>query len=242
VIRRLFQSRLKVLDPFDAYELWAATYDDREGNALLHAEQRTVYPLLQEMHLSNKCVLDAGCGTGRYLELLREFKPRLLAGIDFAPSMLKVAQCKFPDSTVFLTGGRIDSIPFANHSFDFVLSTLALDHLCDLHRGVSELVRVLRSSGAMIISLFHPNAKKLGWQRTFRSRPGERHLYAAEYYGHQMSKYLSEFEICGMDVEQSIEPLIDESLKPFYERALRMDLYEESKGLPLLLVFRLRKR
>src|SRR5215471_2602523 len=92
VIRRLFQSRPKVLDPLDAYELWAATYDDREGNALLHAEQRTVYPLLQEMHLSNKCVLDAGCGTGRYLELLREFKPRLLAGIDFAPSMLKVAK------------------------------------------------------------------------------------------------------------------------------------------------------
>jgi malonyl-CoA O-methyltransferase len=242
VIRRLFQARPKVLDPLEAYELWAATYDDREGNALLYAEQRTVYPLLQKMDLSDKCVLDAGCGTGRYLELLLGCKPGMLAGIDFASAMLRVAKTKLSGPSVFLVGGRIDSIPFADHSFDFVLNTLALDHLRDLHGGVSELARVLRSSGTMIISLFHPNAKKLGWQRTFRSRIGKRHLYAAEYYGHATSSYLAEFETSGLDVDQAVEAVIDESLKPFYERAARMDLYEESKGLPLLLVFLLRKR
>ena len=242
MIRRLFRARPKVLAPLDAYELWAATYDDREGNALLHAEQQAVYPLLQAMPLAGKSILDAGCGTGRYLELLYGFNPSTLAGIDFAPSMLKVAKTKFSNSAVLLIGGRIDSIPFAERSFDFVLNTLALDHLRDLHGGVSELARVLRTSGAMIISLFHPNAKKLGWQRTFRSRPGKGHLYAAEYYGHDTSRYLKEFENCGLEVEQAIEPVIDESLKPFYERALRMDLYEEFKGLPLLLVFQLRKR
>jgi malonyl-CoA O-methyltransferase len=242
VIRRLFHARPRVLDPLEAYELWAATYDDREGNALLHAEQRTVVPLLQQMDLRDKCVLDAGCGTGRYLELLRDCNPRTLAGIDFASAMLKVAKNKFSGSSVSLIGGRIDSIPFADQSFDFVLNTLALDHLPDLHAGISELARVLRSRGAMIISLFHPNAKKLGWQRTFRARPGRRHLYAAEYYGHGTSSYLRQFETSGLDVDETIEPVIDETLKPFYERALRMDLYDASKGLPLLLVFRLRKR
>jgi malonyl-CoA O-methyltransferase len=242
VIRRLFQARPKVLDPLEAYELWAATYDDHEGNALLYAEQRTVYPLLRGIGLSDKSVLDAGCGTGRYLEMLRDYNPGTLAGIDFAPAMLRVAKKKFSGSSVSLIGGRIDSIPFADHSFDFVLNTLALDHLPDLHAAVSELARVLQSGGAMIISLFHPNAKKLGWQRTFRPRPGTRHLYAAEYYGHDISSYLREFKISGLDVEQTIEPVVDESLKPFYERALRMDLYEASQGLPLLLVFRLRKR
>jgi malonyl-CoA O-methyltransferase len=242
VIRRLFQSRPRVLDPLQAYELWAPTYDDREGNALLHAEQRTVFPMLQELDFSDKSVLDAGCGTGRYLELLRNSKPRILAGIDFAPAMLRVAKTKFSGACVFLVGGRIDSIPFADRSFDFVLNTLALDHLRDLHGGVSELARVLCPGGVMIVSLFHPNAKKLGWQRTFRTRPGKRHLYAAEYYGHDTSRYLREFETSGLEVEQAIEPVIDESLKPFYERAFRMDLYEESKGVPLLLIFRLRKR
>src|SRR5689334_22761734 len=143
VIRRLFQARPKVLDPLEAYELWAATYDAREGNALLHAEQRAVYPMLQQIDLSDKSVLDAGCGTGRYLELLRGCKPGMLAAIDFAPAMLRVAKAKFPGASVFLVGGRIDSIPFADHSFDFVLNTLALDHLPDLHGGVSELARVL---------------------------------------------------------------------------------------------------
>jgi malonyl-CoA O-methyltransferase len=209
---------------------------------LLHAEQQAVYLLLQGMHLAGKSILDAGCGTGRYLQLLREFKPRTLAGVDFAPSMLRVAKTKFSDSAVFLIGGRIDAIPFADNSFDFVLNALALDHLSDLHGGVSELTRVLSTGGKLIISLFHPNAKKLGWQRTFRPRPGKGHLYAAEYYGHDTSTYRTEFENCGLEVELAIEPVIDESLKPFYQRALRMDLYEEFRGLPLLLVFQLRKR
>ena len=242
MIRRLLQAKPRVLDPLDAYELWAPTYDDREGNALLYAEQRTVYPLLEGVPLYGKRILDAGCGTGRYLELLREFKPSMLVGIDFSPSMLRVAKTKFDDSALSLIGARIDCIPFADAAFDFVLNTLALDHLRDLHGGVCELGRVLQPNGTMIVSLFHPNAKKLGWQRTFRTQPGRKHLYAADYFGHERARYSAEFQFSGLDVEEVIEPVIDESLKPFYERAHRMDLYEQSEGVPLLLVFRLRKR
>jgi malonyl-CoA O-methyltransferase len=241
VIRRLFQPGPKVLDPFEGYQLWAETYDDREGNALLYAEHRTVYPLLEKEQLSGKRVLDAGCGTGRYLELLQEFKPHTLAGVDFAPSMLKRARAKFRSSAVSVVAAGIDGIPFSNDSFDFVLSTLALDHLPNLRDGLKELTRVLCRRGSMIVSLFHPDGLKRGWHRTFRSNNRKR-LYAVKYYGHEPSEYVSEFARCGLDVEETIEPVIDESLKAFYERASRLDLYEDFKGLPVLLVFRLRKR
>ena len=240
--RRLFDSKTKVLDPCRAYELWAETYDDRQGNALLYAEHRTVYPLVEKIHVSGKRVLDAGCGTGRYIQLLRQFKPCTLAAIDFAPSMIALAKAKFRDPAISLLVARIDSVPFGNDSFDFVLSTLALDHLRNLRDGVRELSRVLRSQGSMIISVFHPDGERLGWQRTFRAGHGQKQVYAVKYYGHQRSEYLSEFQASSLNVEEVVEPVIAESLKPFYDKAGRTDLYEQFKGFPLLLVFRLTKQ
>jgi malonyl-CoA O-methyltransferase len=207
----------------------------------LYAEQRTVYPLLENAGLPDKRILDAGCGTGRYLELMCGLKPRALAGVDFSPSMLRRAKGKFRNSEVSLLAGGIDALPFANASFDFVLSTLSLDHLPNLRDGVQELSRVLSTPGWMIVSLFHPDGLKRGWNRTFRSA-NRKELYAVKYYGHEPSEYASQFEQCGLEVEETVEPVIDESLKPFYDRASRPDLYEDFKGLPILLVFRLRKR
>jgi malonyl-CoA O-methyltransferase len=240
VIRRLFQSSPKLLDPFEAYQLWAETYDNRDESALLHADNQTVYPLLQRADLPGKRILDAGCGTGRYLELLREFRPSLLAGIDLSPSMLTVAKSKPSGSGRDVLAATIDSVPFADGSFDFILSTLALDHLPDLAAAVRELSRVLRSQGSMIISLFHPDCAKRGWQRTFRAADQGR-LYAVKYYSRDTAEYISEFDVCGLHVEQVVEPAIDESLKPFYERASRTDLFDQFKGASVLLVFRLRK-
>lgn len=231
-----------LLDPYEGYQLWAETYDDRQGNALLYAEHRSIYPLLEKIQVSGTSVLDAGCGTGRYIEMLRRFKPRMIAGIDFAPKMIELAKAKFHEPLISLQVASIDSLPFGDHAFDFVLSTLALDHLRNLRDGVRELSRVLRSQGAMIISVFHPRGKRLGWQRTFKTGNGQKQLYAVKYYGHPHSEYLSEFQASSLNVEEIVEPVIDESLKPFYERAGRPDLYEQFKGFPLLLIFRLTKQ
>jgi hypothetical protein len=38
------------------------------------------------------------------------------------------------------------------------------------------------------------------------------------------------------------EPILDETLRSFYEKAKRLDLYEKYEGYPLLLVLELRKR
>src|SRR5438093_11990796 len=100
--RRLFGGETKVLDPCDGYDLWAETSDDRQVNALLYAEHRTVYPLVEKVRISGRRVLDAGCGTGRYTEILSRFNPCTLAGTDFAPKMIEVAKTKFPDPAISL--------------------------------------------------------------------------------------------------------------------------------------------
>lgn len=231
-----------VLDPFEAYQLWAETYDNRQGNALLYAEHRIIYPLMERLSLTGKSVLDSGCGTGRYIEEIRQFKPSTIAGIDFAPKMIERGMNKFRnDPSISFQVASMNSLPFRDQSFDFVISTLALDHLQNLQDGVSELSRVLRHQGSMIISVFHPLGKQLGWQRTFAGKNENRQEFAVKYYGHSHQHYCDTFQACGLKICQMFEPIIDESLEPFYRHANRLDIYEKFRGYPLLLIFDLEK-
>lgn len=243
-MKRLSLSRFKepvLLDAFEAYELWAETYDQCAENALLHAEQSTIVPMLKRLKLKGKVILDAGCGTGRYLNFLHPYKPRILAGIDLSPAMIERAQKKITENTfVRLEVASIDNIPFKSGFFDVVICTLALDHLENLRRGVDELSRVLKRNGTAIISVFHPYGKLLGWKRTFKPN-GNHQLHAVRYYGHRHSDYFEAFKSAGLRVDELLEPVIDERLKPFYERSDRLDLFEQFKGYPLLLIFRLAK-
>jgi malonyl-CoA O-methyltransferase len=239
--QRWFAAPAEVLDPQPAYELWAETYDD-PGNALLYAEHQAVYPLLETVKISGNWALDAGCGTGRYTGILQTFNPGMIAAVDFAPRMIQAAKAKFSDPSLSLLIADIGSLPFADQSFDFVLSSLALDYLPSLRDGVRELSRMLRRQASMIVSVGHPNGERLGWQRTFRSGNGRNQLCAVKFYAHECSEYVSEFQAANLNVEQIVEPLIGESLKPFYEKAGRLDLYDRFQGHPLLLVFRLTKR
>jgi malonyl-CoA O-methyltransferase len=241
LLRRFRSTEPTLLDPFEAYELWAETYDDVEHNALLTAEQSVVVPMLRRLKLKGTRILDAGCGNGRYLRILQTYRPKFLAGIDFSPAMIAKARER-TGTSLLLKVAPIEAIPFKRASFDFVFSTLALDHLSNLQKGVSELSRVLRKGGAAIISVFHPYGQFLGWQRTFRGKKGNSQTYAVRFFPHTHSEYLRTFRSVRLSLEELLEPVIDEQLKPFYESAGRLDLYERFKGFPVVLVFRLTKQ
>ncbi|MBI4428022.1 MAG: class I SAM-dependent methyltransferase [Ignavibacteriales bacterium] len=232
-----------VLDPLEAYEIWAETYDNMDDNALIAAEATAVKSMLPKLKLKGKRILDAGCGTGRYLQILKNYRPRLLTGIDFSQAMIVKANRKFAnDRFVHLDVSSIESLPFRSDFFDTLLCTLALDHVRNLHAGVKELSRVLRKGGTAIISVFHPYAHLLGWQRTFATNNGNRKLYAVRYFSHQASEYFKAIKDAKFEIEELFEPTIDEEVKPFFVKAGRLDLYEKFNNAPLLLVFRLSKK
>jgi len=88
--RRSLRSGSRVLSE-EGYELWAPAYD-RDPNHLLALEERTLKPLLPD--LAGQQVLDLGCGTGRWLELLLDLAARRPVGVDRSPAMLSVAATK----------------------------------------------------------------------------------------------------------------------------------------------------
>jgi len=85
-------------------------------------------------------VLDLGCGVGHSY---RELAPRETVGVDLEPSIL-VGQDR---ETV---AADMRSLPFADGSFDSVLSVHSIEHVPDPERVLAEVIRVLAPGGRAI--------------------------------------------------------------------------------------------
>lgn len=96
-------------------------------------------------------ILDLGCGTA---DLSIAFS-RLgaVVGCDFCYPMLrigakKISRCHCSEKVV-LTGADALALPFANASFDVVVSSFVLRNLTDIESGFREARRVLRPGGLL---------------------------------------------------------------------------------------------
>lgn len=241
-LRRLMsaQKSPKMLGPKDAYNLWAESYDDAEGNVLLHTEERVIRPLLDSLNLVNAVILDAGCGTGRYMQQLLEKGPRNLVGFDFSFRMLDIARRKFASAgSPCLVNASFRKLPFRSGRFDLILSTLAVDHTPGLAGTVRELTRTLKPGGTIILSCFHPFGFLTGWKRTFTARL---ETYAVRYIPYSVADYLNAFTSAGLTLVKVEEPVIDESVRHLYTAMGKEDFYKRSIGHPLSLIFLLRRK
>jgi SAM-dependent methyltransferase len=95
-------------------------------------------------------VLDAGCGTGRLIPLLRDAGLRSI-GVDPSPGMLAIARTRFPE-TRFEVGG-LAALPVPGAAVDGVLAWYSIIHTPPERLGpvVAELARVVRPRGTVLL-------------------------------------------------------------------------------------------
>jgi SAM-dependent methyltransferase len=95
-------------------------------------------------------VLDAGCGTGGNSMHLRTYGT--VTGVDVSPEALRLAGER---PGLRLSCGSVEALPFADASFDLVLSNDVLCHLgvANDRAAVCEFARVLRPGGVLFIQL-----------------------------------------------------------------------------------------
>ena len=98
-------------------------------------------------------LLDAGCGTGGMLDVVREKFPAVdLTGIDASSHAIKLAAARNLNAKLRLA--NVHDLPFAEDTFDFVLSLDVLSHTgVDDSLATHEMHRVLRPGGRLLLNL-----------------------------------------------------------------------------------------
>jgi ubiquinone/menaquinone biosynthesis C-methylase UbiE len=97
-------------------------------------------------------ILDVGCGTGRTLAQIAAAQPAAeLAGVDLSPFYIERARAELPHAE--LVAGNAESLPFADASFDAVVSVFLFHELPRHARRTvwAEARRVLRPGGRFIV-------------------------------------------------------------------------------------------
>jgi SAM-dependent methyltransferase len=100
-----------------------------------------------------KRILDAGCGNGRYSKfLLREADAdAVLTAFDLSPRMLLRARARLANPRVSHVVADLTRLPYGNESFDAIVCGWVLEHLPDPRPGLSELSRVLKPGGKLLL-------------------------------------------------------------------------------------------
>ena len=131
-------------------------YDFVIRHALPEAEFKR--HLVQQADIHNgQRILDLGCGTATLSILMKEMHPgATIIGLDGDSKILGLAKKKALDTAadILLTLGMAYELPYADASFDRVVSSLVLHHLSSVQkrRTLRELHRVLRSGGRLHIA------------------------------------------------------------------------------------------
>ncbi len=106
-------------------------------------------------------ILEIGCGTGGFLAAAAE-AGRNAIGIDIASRWLVVARRRLQELLKYnqscpLIPACAEKVPFANESFDIVVADSLLEHVDDTFSSISEMLRVARPGG--LIMIWAPNPR-----------------------------------------------------------------------------------
>lgn len=225
-----------LLEPRDAYALWAPGYPARAHNPVMLAEERAMLAHLPAS-LAGMRVLDAGCGSGRYLLHALKRGATTLAGVDLSQEMIGHARMELAPwrhlAAISLAQGSLATLPVPYGWADLSLCGLVIGHVENLRSALAELRDVTRPGGAIVCSDVHPIGHALGWQRDFRVE-GQR--YAVRHHAHLYSHWHAACADLGLVIERVSEPKLDPTDIPegahFDHRAL---------DVPVALVFTLRR-
>lgn len=154
---------------------------------------KTAYQRLQVNHRDT--VLEIGPGNGSLVGyLVTEDNKVTYKGIDISETMIEAAKAA---NKQFIRNGQVEfeksaaeAIPFGDASFDRVVSVNCI-YFWDLIKAVSEIYRVLKPGGRVVIASLTPATMKaaplLNAQAGFRnldlSRPALEHLFSDAGFG-----------------------------------------------------------
>src|SRR5882757_581349 len=110
-----------------------------------------------------KIILDVATGTGDFSIEALSLNPEKIIGVDISEGMLEVGRKKMQekkvDNIIHLQYGDSENLPFQDNFFDALIVAFGVRNFENLERGLTEMLRVIRPGGRIVILEFSRPAK-----------------------------------------------------------------------------------
>ena len=215
-------------------------------------EQPIVFALLGDV--TEKSVLDVGCGYGSMTAKLVDAGARSVVGIDVSENMIAKAKRENARANArYLVMDAVD-LSSLNEKFDAIVSCLAIHYIEDLHSLFTSLYAMLEEGGCFVFSMEHPmytasreaqrwqkdeNGHFIGFVTDSYNLEGVRNIpwlgKVVEKYHHTVSSVINALLESGFRLERVEEP------KPTEEMLRNVQKTERELHRPAYLIVKCRK-
>ena len=139
-----------ILEPLQQFfDELSRDWDKRQPDG----RERTLYRLMAHFDAllcKDSCILEAGCGTGALLPVLRQrYMNASLAAVDLSLQMLQQMNGRRQGAT--LAQADVHFLPFEDHCFSSVICHDSFPHFQQKHNALAEFKRVLMEDGRLFI-------------------------------------------------------------------------------------------
>lgn len=228
----------------NSYDTYASLYDQKNRTGLANAyyERPAVLSLLPS-NLTDKIIVDAGCGAGMLSQELEKRGAQLIA-FDYSEGLIKIAQSRLKTTNIRVADltKQLDFISTA--SADYIVSSLVLHYIKDWVPIFNEFNRILKSDGSVVFSIHHPHQDwywfelKNYFQKILckdeLNMDGNK--FTIEVYHRTLEEVFEVIETTKFYVEKLVEPMplpAGQNIDPKF--------YENLKNVPRFLFLKLKK-
>jgi len=132
------------------YNKIAYEWEGRINKSELKKRLKVVFEILvNNVPLKGKKFLDVGCGLGYFSVRAGKLGARVY-GIDIGDKLIDICRKKYPKGKFLVASGA--RLPFKDNSFDVVLCTEVIEHVNSQKKVISEIFRVLKKDGYIIVT------------------------------------------------------------------------------------------
>ena len=132
---------------------------DEPGTNFMRQEHLIRYKYASNF-VKNKVVLDVACGSGYGCDILLKSGAKIVNGIDISEDAIVFCKTHFTDSKLIFKQNNSLNLDFPDDSFEVITCFEFLEHIDQHEEFMSEMKRVLKPNGLLIIST--PNTEIYG--------------------------------------------------------------------------------
>lgn len=203
---------------FDEYAQMSRSQQGLDGAGEWH-QFKALFP-----DLTDKNVLDLGCGYGWHCKYAVERGAKQVLGIDISKRMIEKAKEKNADPKILYRVCGLDDFEYPINSYDCVLSNLVLHYVADIGGIFKKICLTLKKDGVFLLNIEHPVFTAGVNQDWIYNANGEPQYWPVDdyfYSGEKITRFL------GQDVAKQHHTLT-QILMGLINAGFRLDAIEEA--------------